>query len=279
MSESPQRDLAPEQIVPLNGAVGPAPSYLRERLVEHEGTFIGITAGRIEANGRILDATQREYGDRISDAGGIPLEFQARTSSPVLALLSRVDGLLLTGGGDVSPALYGAEPAPETAGCDDERDHAEAALVHAAMAARIPILAVCRGIQILNVACGGTLVQHLPAVTAQPHLVIDRSREVVHSVELQPGSELRRIVGVDSLGVNSLHHQAVKRVGTGLRPVAWAGDGTIEALEGQAGLVIGVQWHPELLANQSEQIRLFEWLVEQSGDRYRRLARDSAIRA
>jgi putative glutamine amidotransferase len=147
------------------------------------------------------------------------------------------------------------------------------------MAARIPILAVCRGIQILNVACGGTLVQHLPAVTAQPHLVIDRSREVVHSVELQPGSELRRIVGVDSLGVNSLHHQAVKRVGTGLRPVAWAGDGTIEALEGQAGLVIGVQWHPELLANQSEQIRLFEWLVEQSGDRYRRLARDSAIRA
>jgi putative glutamine amidotransferase len=276
VSESPQPGLSPERIVPLNGAVGPAPSHVRDRLVEHEGTFIGITAGHIEANGRILDATQREYGDRISDAGGIPLELQARPCSPVLALLSRVDGLLLTGGGDVAPALYGAEPAPETAGCDDERDHAEVALVQAAMAARIPILAVCRGIQILNVACGGTLVQHLPAVTAQPHLVIDRPREVVHSVELQPGSDLRRIVGVDSLGVNSLHHQAVNRIGTGLRPVAWAGDGTVEALEDQAGWVIGVQWHPELLADQSEQIRLFEWLVEQSSDRDRRSARDSA---
>jgi putative glutamine amidotransferase len=240
--------------------------------MEFEGPFIGITTGRIEANGRILDATQREYGDRISGAGGIPLELPARTNSAARSVLSRVDGLLLTGGGDVSPELYGAEPEAETAGSDLERDCAELALVAEAMAAGITILAVCRGVQVVNVACGGTLIQHLPKVTAQPHLVVDHQREVVHSVELDSDSQLRHIIGFDSLGVNSLHHQAVARVGNGLRPVAVAEDGTVEALEDQAGRVIGVQWHPELLADRPEQVRLFSWLVDRARSHSQRLA-------
>jgi putative glutamine amidotransferase len=227
--------------------------------------FIGITAGRIEANGRTLDATQREYGDRVSDAGGIPLELQARTTSPARAVLSRVDGLVLTGGGDVSPSLYGAEPAPETAGCDIERDRSETALVVEARRLGIPVLAVCRGVQVLNVACGGSLVQHLPSVTGQAHLVVDHPRQVVHTVLLDEDSGLARIVGTNPLGVNSLHHQAVARVGSGLRAVAWAEDGTIEALEDAGGQVVGVQWHPELLADHPEQVRLFSWLVERAG--------------
>jgi putative glutamine amidotransferase len=242
--------------------------------VADQRPFIGITAGRIEANGRTLDATQREYGDRVSDAGGIPLELQARTTSPARAVLSRVDGLVLTGGGDVSPSLYGVEPAPETAGCDVERDRSEIALVLEAMRSGVPVLAVCRGVQVLNVACGGSLVQHLPSVTTQPHLVIDHPRQVVHSVQVDEDSELRRIVGTDLLGVNSLHHQAVARVATGLRAVAWAEDGTIEALEDGSGQVVGVQWHPELLADHAEQVRLFAWLVERTGTPSERLVPD-----
>lgn len=226
--------------------------------------FIGITLGHITINGRTIDGTQRDYGDRIADAGGVPLLLPARPASPAEAILSRVSGILLTGGGDVEPERYGAERANESAGIDSERDTAEDALLTGATAAGIPILAICRGAQLVNVARGGTLVQHLPTVTAEPHLVIDRPREDVHSVRLDPSSYLCSILGIDELGVNSLHHQGVDRVGSGLRPVAWAEDGTIEALEDRRRRVIAVQWHPEQLPDRPEQMRLFSWLIEQA---------------
>jgi putative glutamine amidotransferase len=226
--------------------------------------FIGLCVGHIEANGRTIDGTQREYGDRIGEAGGIPVELPARPGSPARELLSRLDGLLCTGGGDVSPARYGAQPASQVAGVDDDRDTSEIALVLEALAVGMPVLAVCRGVQILNVAQGGTLVQHLPDLTAQPHLVVEHPREVVHGVRLEPDSVLGRILDTPRLGVNSLHHQAVDRVGDGLRPVAWAEDGIIEALEYDSGRVIGVQWHPELLPDAAEQRRLFTWLIDQA---------------
>jgi putative glutamine amidotransferase len=231
-----------------------------------ETPFIGISVGRIEAvNGRIVDGTQRDYADRVADAGGIPFQILGRPGST--ALVSRADGILFTGGGDMDPAQYGAEPAPETAGTDTVRDRAEIALVAEAETAGLPILAVCRGIQLLNVARGGTLVQNLPDITDEPHLVIDRRCELVHNVRIDPDSELRRILGVDELGVNTLHHQAVEKVGEGLRPVAWADDGTIEALEDERHRIIAVQWHPEQLPDQPEQVRLFSWLIEQAGAR------------
>jgi putative glutamine amidotransferase len=227
-----------------------------------ETRFIAISVGRITANGRVIDGTQRDYGDRIAEARGVPFQLIGRPGSS--AMLSRTDGLLFTGGGDVEPARYGAVQAPESAGIDVDRDRAEVELVAEATAAGIPVLAICRGIQIVNVARGGTLVQHLPRVTIEPHLVIDRPYELVHTVHIDPDSELRHILGADELGVNSLHHQAVDTVGDGLRAVAWAEDGTIEAIEDQRSRIIGVQWHPEQISDQAQQRRLFSWLVGQS---------------
>ncbi|HWF21532.1 MAG TPA: gamma-glutamyl-gamma-aminobutyrate hydrolase family protein [Acidimicrobiales bacterium] len=227
-----------------------------------EVRFIAISAGRIAANGRVIDGTQRDYGDRVAEAGGVPFLLIGRAGSS--AMLSRADGLLFTGGGDVEPARYGAAQSPETGGVDVDRDRAEVELVAEAVATGIPVLAVCRGIQIVNVARGGTLIQDLPAVTAQPHLVIDRPHDLVHAVRVDPDSELRDILGADEVRVNSLHHQAVDTVGEDLRAVAWAEDGTIEAVEDRRSRIIGVQWHPEQLADQAQQRRLFSWLVDQS---------------
>ncbi len=225
--------------------------------------YIAVSVGRIAAaNGRIIDGTQRDYGDRIADAGGIPFLVTARPSS--VRLLARADGLVLTGGGDLEPGRYGAEQSPDSGGIDNERDEAEVGLVSEAEALGLPVLAICRGIQLLNVARGGTLVQNLPDVTTEPHLVVERRQELVHAVHIAPDSELRRILGVDELGVNSLHHQAVDSVGDGLRPVAWAEDGTIEALEDRQHRIIAVQWHPEQLPDHVHQVRLFSWLLEQS---------------
>jgi putative glutamine amidotransferase len=223
---------------------------------------IAISAGRIAANGRVIDGTQRNYGDRVAEAGGLPFLLIGRLGSS--AMVSRADGLLFTGGGDVEPARYGAVDVPESGGIDVERDRAEVELVAQAEATGIPVLAVCRGIQIVNVARGGTLVQHLPAMTTEPHLVLDRPNDLVHAIHVDPDSELRHILGADEVWVNSLHHQAVDTVGDDLRAVAWAEDGTIEAVEDRRSRIIGVQWHPEQLADQAQQRRLFSWLVDQS---------------
>lgn len=229
--------------------------------------LIGISVGRIPVNDRWVDGTQRDYGDRIAEAGGYPLEVLGRSGLPVAEIVSHLDGILLPGGGDVAPELYGAEPAKESGGVDLERDRSEIALLTEATAAGLPILAVCRGIQLLNVARGGTLIQHLPAVTSEPHLDVERRSQLVHNVRIDRDSELRKIVGVDELGVNTLHHQAVDRVGEGLRAVAWAEDGIVEGLEDRDHRIIAVQWHPEQLPDQSPEMELFGWLVEQAGHR------------
>jgi putative glutamine amidotransferase len=191
---------------------------------------------------------------------------------PVLApamaaeALSGLDGLLLTGGGDVSPSCYHEEPVPEIYGVNIDRDQWELALVTAARSERLPILGVCRGAQILNVAAGGTLIQHLPDVSAEPHgLRGPREREEVHPVGIEPGSLLATVVEGARLGVNSLHHQALALVGDGLRAVAWGPDGVIEAVESAEGEpVLAVQWHPELMIDHPRHQRLFDWLAQTS---------------
>jgi gamma-glutamyl-gamma-aminobutyrate hydrolase PuuD len=232
-----------------------------------ERPLIGISVGRIAVNDRLVDGTQRDYGDRIAEAGGYPLQVLGRPGLPVDEIVSQLDGIVLPGGGDIAPELYGAEPAAESGGVDIVRDRSEIALLTAATAAGLPILAVCRGIQLLNVARGGTLTQHLPAVTSEPHLVVERRNELVHHVRIDPDSELRKIMGVDDLGVNTLHHQAVDRVGDGLRAVAWADDGIIEGLEDRDRRIVAVQWHPEQLPDQPREMELFAWLVEQADHR------------
>jgi gamma-glutamyl-gamma-aminobutyrate hydrolase PuuD len=153
--------------------------------------------------------------------------------------LARLDGLLLAGGFDVDPELYGARTQPETGRVDRERDEREAALLHEALERDIPVLAICRGLQLMNAALGGTLIQHI-----EGHRCLD-SQEV-HAVRIAAGSRLRSILGVDDYVVNSRHHQAVGRVASALVVTARSPENVVEALElpGKR-FVLAVQWHPE----------------------------------
>ena len=173
------------------------------------------------------------------------------------ALLERVDALVLTGGADLNPALYGERPHPMLGPISDLRDHWEIALVQAARRRSTPLLAICRGAQLLNVALGGTLIQDLPSqhpgeINHDP----DRPRTSrTHSVELQSESRLARAIGVTNLEINSVHHQAIERVADELRIVGVAPDGVIEGVESAADSpwwCVGVQWHPEDLIGTEE---------------------------
>ncbi len=158
-------------------------------------------------------------------------------------------GLLLAGGGDVDPGRYGADPHPKTYGVDPERDDMELALLSAAMRVGLPILAICRGMHLVNVACGGTLHQHIPDVEGRDaHGDPTAGRSVLHAVDVNPVSRLGASLARRRLDACvSHHHQAVERIGSQLVPVAWSDDGLVEALELPPGepWLVAVQWHPE----------------------------------
>jgi putative glutamine amidotransferase len=167
-------------------------------------------------------------------------------------------GLLLMGGTDVNPKLYGEEARPETEAPDDQRDAVELRLIDEAIRNDIPIFAICRGIQILNVYHGGTLIQHL--VPSEPHDVENEDKGAhAHQVDVETRTELARIAGRERLLVNSRHHQALKQIGAGMRVSARAADGVIEGIErADRTFVMGVQWHPEDQASRDrEQLNLF----------------------
>jgi putative glutamine amidotransferase len=210
----------------------------------------------------LLHTASRFYVDSVTRAGGVPVVLPVVTSE-VGALLDVVDGLVITGGGDVQPSRYGAQPVPETKNVDPARDEFDLRLFGLALEREVPVLATCRGMQIVNVALGGSLVQHVPAVTGQVHDRFDRGTEPVHKVKIEPGSRLAEALGETELDVNSIHHQAVLDAAPGTRAVAWAEDGTIEAIELDATSgVVAVQWHPELLEDCPEQQGLFRQLVD-----------------
>jgi putative glutamine amidotransferase len=170
-------------------------------------------------------------------------------------ILAALDGLIFSGGNDMEPDHYGAEAHPTTAGTNPARDRGELALLQAALARDLPVLAICRGFEVLNVARGGDLVQHLPDVVGheEHRAVVGEFSE--HPVRVDPSSRIGELSGV----VKSHHHQGVGRLGAGLREVAWAEDGTVEAVEDpEKPYVVGVLWHPEA----GEDQRLFEQLVE-----------------
>jgi putative glutamine amidotransferase len=203
------------------------------------------------------------YVEMLERAGARPL-LVPPSEEGVEETLDALDGLLLSGGNDVDPGSYGAEAHPATGGIRPERDRAELALLEAALARDLPVLAVCRGSQVLNVARGGDLVQHLPeAVGHEEH------RETVgvfseHPVRIEEASRLGSLLG-EHVPVKSHHHQGFGRVGEGLREVAWADDGTLEAVEDpERRFALGVLWHPEA----GEDARLFEALVDEAR-RYR----------
>ena len=185
------------------------------------------------------------YAEQVAAAGGIPVLLPPLPG--VAGAVGRLDGLLLTGGGDIDPGRYGAQPHPRTGRVSVPRDTAELEMVAAAMAAGLPVLGVCRGMQLLNVARGGTLRQHLPGDaghTPAPGAFGS------HPVRVAPGTRLAGILGADGDGadVPTAHHQAVDRLGEGLVATAWAEDGVIEAVEASAAgdpFLVAVQWHPE----------------------------------
>jgi putative glutamine amidotransferase len=209
-------------------------------------------------------AMRLTYTQAIQDAGGIAVVVPTHGFvDDTAALLDRLDGLVFSGGPDIDPAAYGQARHPQL-GPDVDRDGDEYELAMLAGAAErdLPVLAICRGMQALNVSRGGTLHQHLPDRTPLEHNQSYASFEPAHAVSVAAGSLLHRLTGATTLEVNSYHHQAVERVGAGLSVAAVADDATVEAVwDPAARFTLGVQWHPEVLTHRAEQASLVEALV------------------
>ena len=190
----------------------------------------------------------RKYGEAITRAGGDAIEY-APHNDPA-AVLDAVDRLLLGGGPDVDPARYGESAVAETYGVDAQADAFDIALLHGALERAMPILAICRGVQIVNVAFGGSLFQHIVrAPGVEPHgRPGEEHGELEHKVTLEPGSRLAEVMGATTVTASCHHHQAIARVGTGLQVTARAHDDIVEGLELSSAGLLAVQWHPEDLA-------------------------------
>lgn len=228
------------------------------------GPLIGITSYPADDAGRY--GVPVEYCDAVRRAGGIPVLLPPGEANWE-PLLERLDGVILAGGGDINPDRYGAPRHSLCYGINDARDAQEINVARWLVEHQTPTLAICRGMQVLNVALGGSLIQHLPDVVGErvPHRLPPR-RGVEHLVQLQPDSRLATLLGVRELVSLSWHHQAVDRVGAGLTVVGQAADGVLEAVEMRdRGWVFGVQWHPELTAATNPlQQRLFDALIQVS---------------
>ena len=208
-----------------------------------------------------------DYVESVRLAGGDPWEL-GDAAGPVETVVTSCAGLLLTGGADVAPERYGEARHPTVTDVDAARDEYEIALFRAALAAGLPVLAICRGLQVMNVAAGGSLIQDIPSQvgTAVPHQVPNPKDAIAHEVSVVPGSRLAEVMGAavvaGRLPVNSRHHQAVGRIGAGFVVTATAPDGVIEALElPQARFCVGVQWHPENFVGSRTFLPLFAGLV------------------
>ena len=214
--------------------------------------LIGISANCEQARWGVWErqavVLPRRYADSVAAVGGIPVLLPPAPG--IEDALARLDGLILSGGGDIDPARYGAEPAPQLTSVREERDAAELALLDAAMSLQLPVLGICRGMQVINVARGGSLHQHLPDVVGHDGHAPVPGAFGAHQVRVAPGSRLSGILGRDAelaISAPTHHHQAVDRLGQGLTATAWAADGTIEAFETDDGdsFLVAVQWHPE----------------------------------
>jgi putative glutamine amidotransferase len=241
--------------------------------------MIGVTVSEIRAK---EDAQRVRHGEpmqtkmtlglaymrAVERAGGLPVALSPLARENVDPLLEQLSGLLLTGGPDLDPACYGAEPHRELGPIDHDVDVFEIELCRQADRRGMPILGICRGTQVLNVARQGSLIQHLPDLTdgAIEHRQTEPGDQTTHEVRVAPDSGLAQTTGGGPVDVNSFHHQAIDRLGLNLRAVAWTKDGLIEAVEGDdRRFVLGVQWHAETLVDEPEQLALFERLVQAAG--------------
>ena len=211
-----------------------------------------------------------DYRQAILHVGGEPRVLDP--SMPIEQALAGIDGLMLTGGDDVAPSRYGEEAHPTVVEAEAGRDEFEIGLINSARARQLPILAICRGVQMLNVACGGTLIQDIPSqltgalthsLPVPPNLAYSLAHEVWVEKDSLLSKLMRERLADDTCEVNSRHHQAVKDVARGFRVSATAPDGVIEAIEDPAAaFCLGVQWHPENFFRTGEFRSLFEGFLE-----------------
>jgi putative glutamine amidotransferase len=247
----------------------PAPRRGRAR-GQPPAPLIGIPSARLAPHGAYPAGYRQNaaYVRSVVEAGGLPVLLPLFDDDTLLrTLYERLDGLLLPGGGDVDPVLYGEVQRPEygLVGVDSLLDHVELELARWALADERPVLGICRGQQTLNVAAGGTLFQDIAhqVPDALAHQQPQERQKLVHSIVVAPDSRLARVLGATNVRVNSIHHQAVARLGPGLRDVAHAPDGVVEGLEhGGHPFALAVQFHPEeLTPDHAPSVRLFAAFV------------------
>jgi gamma-glutamyl-gamma-aminobutyrate hydrolase PuuD len=200
----------------------------------------------------------RNYADKVAAAGGAPVLLPP--VSGIEAAVNGLDALIISGGPDIDPARYGEQAGPQTTVIRPARDAAEVALFGAALESGVPVLGICRGLQVMNVALGGTLIQHLPDAVGHEGHSPTPGTMAEHKVTISSGpSRLAGVFGPGTFSVPTHHHQGIARLADGLTATAWAEDGTIEAIElDGAAFVVGVQWHPEA----GEELALFKALME-----------------
>lgn len=231
---------------------------------------IALVAARFESKtGSPTYQSRKVDIDAVLAAGGLPvLSPAAIPVEEVPALVAQFDGFYLTGGGDLDPLLYGEQSHDRVYGVNPERDAFELALVRQVVEQDKPLLTVCRGTQVLNVACGGTLyvdiASQLPNAEKHDWWSTYKRNKLVHDVSVSKDSHLAEILGMHELRTNSLHHQSIRRVADQLRIVAYATDGVVEAIEhSNKHFVIGVQWHPEWLQDQEPMRNLYQAFINE----------------
>jgi putative glutamine amidotransferase len=238
-------------LFPAAGGPGAAP----------ERPVIGINLD-FEAEPAPRSMLRETYYDAVWRGGGLPVLLAPIADEAAVAeLLSKVQGLVMTGGDDLDPAHWGEDPHPACKLLARRREKFDLLLARAALARRVPLLAICCGTQLLNVVRGGTLLQDLPSLAPSPivHKAKDGEPAAEHEVDVVPGTRLRAIVGADRIRTNSIHHQAIRKLGEGLVVSARAEDGVIEAWEDpDHPFLLGVQWHPERLPDEPPHRALFE---------------------
>lgn len=232
---------------------------------------IGISGGVKLVDGIRRTGVNEAYAQSVANAGGLPILLTPQIPAEhAAAALDGLDGLILSGGEDVDPARYSEVPSPRLGAVDSRRDSLEFALFDAARRRGLPVFAICRGMQVVNVALGGTLYQDIPSEHGQEirHEVQPPRNTRVHRVRIRPGTRLAHILGITGLDTNTIHHQAIKTLAPGLTVTADADDGVIEGVEGAPDQpwLVAVQWHPEEFHNQADapERKLFRAFVEEA---------------
>lgn len=242
-------------------------SCMAVSIKKSSGPLIGISAGHY--NETNSSGAPNSYVNAVIKAGGIPIIIPIVDNVSLLCgILSRLDGILMTGGGDIDPSFYNQLPIQQMGEVDSVRDAYDLALIRIAAERNLPILGICRGEQLINVAFGGTLYQDLPS--QHPSDIQHRQTEgrdvETHVVSILKKSRLYDILKVDTLFVNSFHHQAIRKVAADFYSVAWTRDNIVEAIESSVYKnIIAVQWHPEGLVNKDKKmLQLFKYFIRQA---------------